>query len=211
MRVRTALALCFMACSCQGSPSGGVADASGDDVRDAVVDTVSDASGDASNDASNDASGDAPQDPGTEAGSTECNALANVGAVVRQMYVATRPATGNGGALVAGTYVLTAAVVYTGPGGGDGETGTTVSDTLALSDEGAYERVALVMESADVDGTSLRQNGRFTTDGGSLRVTQTCPPGRQPFTSYDSDGTRFRIYAPDGRTGPGAMFEYTRR
>lgn len=206
MNVRIGVAFCFLVCGCQGSPSGG-ADASGDAAGDAVADTMDDAS----SDVVSDASGDVSRAADADAGSTECNTLANVGTVVRQMFVATRPATGDGGVIAAGTYVLTAAVVYTGPGGAVGETGTTYSDTVAIASEGAYERVALVVESAGTEGTSLRQNGRFTTDGGGLEVVQTCPMGRQPFRSFDSDGTRLRIYAPTGAGSPGLMFEYTRR
>jgi hypothetical protein len=215
MRAQTALALCFMACSCQGSSSGGGTDAGGDAVTDAVIDAVSDAATDAASDAAidaaSDATADAPQDPDADAGSTECNDLSNVGAVVRQVYVAARPVTGDGGVIAAGTYVLTAAVVYTGPDGGVGETGTTFADTLALSSGGTYERVFSVVNDAGLDGTPMHQNGMFTTDGGGVQVIQTCPTGRQPFTSYDADGTTLRIYAPAGALGPGVMFEYTRR
>ena len=74
-----------------------------------------------------------------------------------------------------------------------------------------YERVASIVDDAGMDGSPLRQNGGFTIDGGSMKVTQTCPKGSQPFTSYDSDGTKLRIYAPAGAFGPGVMFEYTKK
>lgn len=203
MRAQFAFVLCLMVCNCQNSPSGGGTNPS--------VDASIDAVGDASIDAVGDVTADAPQDSGTDAGSTACNALSNVGEVVQQMYVATNPVTGDGGVIATGTYVLTAAAVYTGPDGGVGATGTTFADTLALSDGGTYERVVSVVNDAGLDGRPLHQNGRFTSGGSSLEVTQTCPPGRQPFTSYDSDGTRLRIYAPAGALGPGVMFEYTRQ
>lgn len=205
MRVHFAFALCLMACSGQTPSSAGGTDASSD-VRS---DVSSDVGSDVSSDVGSDVTADAPKD--TDAGSTACNALSNVGAIVQQMYVATNPVTGDGGVIAAGTYVLTAAAVYTGPDGSVGATGTTLSDTLALADGGAYERVVSVVNDAGLDGSPFHQNGRFTSDGGSVQVTQTCPPGRQPFTSYDSDGTRLRIYAPAGALGPGVMFEYTRR
>lgn len=204
MRTQIAFALCLMASSCQNSSSGGGTDASVDvGGTDASVDAVGDAVGDVT--------ADAPQDADTDAGATECNALTNVGTVVQQMYVATSAVAGTGGMIAAGTYVLTAAAVYTGPDGGVGATGTTFADTLVLSVGGTYERVVSIVDDAGRDGTPMHLNGTFASDGGGLRVTQTCPFGRQPFTSYDSDGTRLRIYAPAGALGPGVMFEYSRR
>lgn len=193
MRTQFAFALCLMASGCQNSPSG------------------TDASVDASVDEIGDVTADAPQDSGTDTGSTACNALTNVGPVVQQMYVASNPVTGDGGVIATGTYVLTGATVYSGPDGGVGATGTTYADTLAMSDGGTYERAATVVDDPALEPLYYRQNGRITSDGGSLQVTQTCPAGRQPFTSYDSDGTRLRIYAPAGALGPGVMFEYTRQ
>lgn len=184
-----------MGCSSSSTPSGGGTDAS--------VDAVGDAVGDATT--------DPPQDAGTDTGSAACNALSNVGAVVQQMYVATEPVTGDGGAIPTGTYVLTAAVVYTGPDGGVGPTGTTFVDTLALSNGGQYERVSSIVNDAGLDGSPLHQNGGFKTNGGSLQVIMSCPAGSQPFKSYDSDGTKLRIYAPAAAFGPGVMFEYTKR
>jgi hypothetical protein len=175
------------------TPSGGGTDASVDAVEDATADA------------------DTPQDSGTDTGSAACNALSNVGAVVPQMYVATDPVTGNGGAIATGTYVLTAAAVYTGPDGGVGPTGTTFADTLALSNGGNYERASSIVNDAGLDGSPLHQNGEFRVDGGSIQVILTCPLGSQPFKSYDSDGTKLRIYAPAAAFGPGVMFEYTKQ
>jgi hypothetical protein len=191
MTARFAFALCLVACSTESSSSVGGADASVDAVGDVAA--------------------DAPQDSGADTGSTACNALSNVGAVVQQMYVAAAPVTGGGGAIATGTYALTAAAVYSGPDGGVGPTGTTFADTLALSNGGAYERVVSVVNDAGLDGSPVHQNGGFAIDGGSIEVNQTCPPAPQPFTSYDSDGTKLRIYAPAGILGPGLMFEYTKQ
>lgn len=141
----------------------------------------------------------------------ECNAVSNVGMLVEQMYVATAAVTGSGGAITNGTYVLTAAAAYTGPGGSTGPTGATLVDTIVLADGGSYERVFTVMNAPGPDGT-FHANGTYTTDGASIDVVQTCPAGAQPFTSYDSDGTVLRIYAPAASAlEPGVMFEYTRR
>lgn len=192
MRPLFAFTLCWMACGCPSSPSG----------TDASVDPV---------DAAAPPDALTLDDAGSDAGPTECNALTNLGTVVQQMYVATAGETGSGGTITSGTYILTAASVYTGAGGSTGPTGATLADTLVLADGATYERVFTAMNAPGPDGT-FHQSGTYTTDGASIQATQTCPPGTQPFTSYDSDGTVFRIYAP--ATGPldqGLMFEYTRQ
>jgi hypothetical protein len=184
-----------MVCGCESSPSATDASATDASVTDARVEVTADAS----------------EDSGRDTGSTECNALSNIGTVVPVMNVATAPATGSGGVIASGTYVLTAASIYTGPGGSEGPSGATLADTLVVADGGDYERVFAVVNGPAPDGT-YRQNGRFVTDGASIEVTQTCPPGRQPFTSYDSDGTTVRIYAPAaGARSPAVSFEYTRQ
>ncbi len=149
---------------------------------------------------------------GTGGAPTECNALANVGSVVQQAYVATDGIVGDGGIINSGTYVLTAAAVYTGPDGGTGPTGLALTDTLAL-DGGAYERVLSAVNDAGLDGSAMRQNGTFAIeDGGGIQVVMTCPVGPQPFTSYDSDGTKVHLYAPAAGPGnPALMFEYTKK
>ena len=143
---------------------------------------------------------------------TGCNALANVGSVVQQVYVSADGIVGDGGIINSGTYVLTAATVYTGPGGGTGPTGLSLTDTLAL-DGGAYERVLSAVNDAGLDGSPVRQNGTFVLkDGGGIQVDQTCPAGMQPFNSYDCDGTKLHIYAPAaGPNSPALMFEYTKQ
>jgi len=158
MRAQLAI-LCLMACSCDDSSSGGGTDVTADaapdvtaDVTaDAAPDVTADAAPDVTADAVPDVTADAPQDDGTDTGPTACNALSNIGAVVQQMYVATSPVTGGGGVIATGTYVLTAAAVYTGPDGIAGATGTTFADTVVLSDGGGYERVASIVNDAGLD------------------------------------------------------------
>lgn len=170
-----------------------------------------DASFDAAADASLDATADAPQEAGSDSGSAACNELSNIGTVVPQTFVATDAVSGAGGLLVAGTYVLTAAVVYTGPGGGTGPTGLKLRDTLIIDASNLYQRVTSIVDDAGVDGSPLHENGAFVVDGSSIQVTQTCPPGVQPFTSYDSNGTTIHIYASAAGGSPAVMFEYTRQ
>lgn len=149
---------------------------------------------------------------GTGGAPTGCNALANVGSVVQQVYVATDGVVGDGGIINSGVYVLTAAAVYTGPDGGTGPTGLALTDTVAL-DGGAYERVLSAVNDAGLDGSPIRQNGTFVLeDGGGIQVLMTCPVGAQPFNSYGINGAKFRIYAPAaGPNIPAVMYEYTKQ
>jgi hypothetical protein len=174
-------------------------------------DTTSDGGTDASIDA--DATADAPQETGeasTDGGPSACNALTNVGALVAQTYVATDPVTGDGGTIAPGTYALTAAVVYTGADGGAGPTGTSLEDTIAIDDAGLYQRVASIVNDAGLDGSPIHQNGDVVVNGATIQVNETCPPGTQPFTSYDSNGTKLHVYAPPSGNNPAVMFEYTK-
>lgn len=184
MRARFAFVVCLLACSNQDQSSDGGVDASVDVAKDVTADAPP------------------PQDAGSDA-DAECNMLTNIGTVVPQTFVATDAVTGDGGTVVPGTYVLTAAAIYTGADGGAGPTGTSYKDTLALADGGTYERVASVI--VDGGSNSFRQNGYFVLNGSSIQVKQTCPMGSQPFTSYDSNGSKLHIYAP------GVMFEYTKQ
>jgi hypothetical protein len=189
------IGVCLLGCSSQDATGGSGTDASTDMTADATVDATADAAADAA-----------------EGGLTECNALSNVGTVIQQMYVSTDGVVGDGGALAAGTYVLTAAAVYTGPDGGTGPTGTALADTVALAGGGGYERVVSIINDAGLDGSPIHQNGSFTLfDGGGIQVNQSCPAGAQPFTSYDSDGTTLRIFAPAAGPNPAVMFEYTKQ
>ena len=137
-----------------------------------------------------------------------CNNLANIGPVVQEMYVASDPPTGDGGTIADGTYACTAVVIYTGPDGGTGAVGATIQDTVAVNGT-VYERVYSAVNDAGDDGSTFHQNGHFTLSGGSgISIAATCPTVlKQPFTSYDSDGTKLRFYAP----GPRWMFEYTKQ
>lgn len=190
MRSRIAITVCLVACS-NSSPQD-----------------------DGGTDATADVTVDAPEQEAGKDASTGCNALANIGTVIPQTFVAQDGVTGDGGAIAPGTYVLTAAAVYTGIDGGTGPTGTTFQDTVLVEDAGsAYERVVSIANDAGADGSAVHQNGTFVLNGGgSITLTQTCPPGSGPFTSYDSNGTKLHIYAPAaGQGNPALMQEYTKQ
>jgi hypothetical protein len=190
MKKWSLLGTCLLACSSPSTSTDGGTDASGSDAQADV----------------------AQANDGGDGGPTGCNGLANVGPVTPQTFVASDPVTGDGGVIGEGTYVCTAAVVYTGADGGSGPTGTTLQDTLQISDGGVYQRVLSIVNDAGADGSPMHQNGHYTLGGSSISITQTCPPGAQPFNSYDSSGTKFHVYAPAAGPGnPGLMFEYTKQ
>lgn len=182
--------VCLIACSSQGTPDDGGTDAN-------------------ANDGSVDAAADVVQEAGKDGGAG-CNALVNAATVIDQLFVATAAASGDGGTLVSGTYFMTAASVYTGVDGGAGPTGTTFAETLVM-DGGAYERVQIAVNDAGADGSPYHANGNVTINGASVQVNQTCPILAQPFTTYDSNGTKLHIYAPPAGSNPGIMFEYTKQ
>lgn len=186
-------ATCVLAC---GSQDPTVA------ATDAGVDVTGEEGG---TDAPVDGAADAPKEVGTG-----CNDLVNVGAVVPQMFVTTDPVTGAGGSVVPGTYVLTAASVYVGPSGGSGPTGLTLQDTLSIAEGLLYRRVVVFGDDSGGAPKTVRQNGTFTVTGSSIKVTQTCPAGSQPFTSYDAVGAKIRIHAPAVGPNPALTFEYTK-
>ena len=189
MKAWSVFGACLLACSSQTNTSDGGTDASAD-----VIDDVK---------------ADAPQEAGKDAG---CNSLTNVGTVIQQMNVASDPVTGDGGTIVLGTYVCTAAVIYTGADGGSGPTGTTFQDTVFFPDAGTYEQVTSIVNDAGADGSPIHHNGNYTLAGSTISITQTCPAGTQPFTTYDSNGTKLHIYAPAaGQGNPGLMLEYTKQ
>lgn len=197
MKAWSLFGACLVACSTQSNTSDSGKDAGADVIADASADVIEDVKA------------DAPQEAGNDAG---CNEVTNVGTVIQQLNVASAPVTGDGGTIATGTYVCTAAVVYTGADGGSGPTGTTIQETVLFHDGRTYERVASIVSGAGADGSPIRQNGSYTLAGSTISITQTCPPGAQPFTSYDSDGTKLHIYAPAAGPGnPGVMFEYTKQ
>lgn len=106
-----------------------------------------------------------------------------------------------GGMFPAGTYVLTADVIYTGPGGPTGDTGVThQSVTRNNGSTGTMYEYASIDNMNVFATTPNITSGSYTLhDGGGITVTQTCP-NQQPlnFTSYDVTANSLTVYSPAG-------------
>jgi hypothetical protein len=185
------LAICAVGCaSSANTPSS--TDAGG------AIDASQGATGadDASPDASN------ASDASTSADAGGCSGLPDTASAVTEQYSATAPPNATGGSLLDGTYFLTGATLYTGPGGATGATGRTRKATLQLS-RNAY------LYSSDDDGISYQQAGMVAPSGSALMGTVTCPAGAPaPFTSFSVTSTGFIELAPN-YSGTTATFVHT--
>jgi hypothetical protein len=146
----------------------------------------------ATDDASLDEGGGVETGAGTEGGSADaardgsgaCNALANLGAQVPGVLVASAAPAPNGGTLVDGTYVLTKYQVYTGPGGPSGSAGNSFASTLVLAGS-TYQAVS------NQGSGDERVSGAFMTSGTSYTASVTCPASSVTTVGYTFDGTTF--------------------
>jgi len=98
-----------------------------------------------------------------------CKVEPDIGSTIMEMQVATAmPTPQGGGALVDGTYKLTALTKYTGAGGASGPTGTTLSETSYLAAETSH----LVRTS----GAGLQhEDYSLAPNGTAIVIIQTCP------------------------------------
>jgi hypothetical protein len=126
------------------------------------------------------AEADTPSDGG-------CGVVTNGAAVVPEQNTATAPPTPQGGAIPDGTYFVTAATLYTGPGGATGPTGKTYQFTSQVSGDGtAYDSVDAIS-----GGTPVVAVGTIAISGARITVTQICPTTTMPVSAYvafDSNG-----------------------
>jgi hypothetical protein len=132
---------------------------------------VSDAKGDAKD------AGDANTDGGP------CTPLALSGTYITQQFVATDLPPPMGGTLVDGTYALTAAHDYTGPGGQTGPSATVFQETVVIS---GSSFVATILEMGGFPATEAYTFVVVTPDGGTpnsvLDLTLVCSPNPQAIT-----------------------------
>jgi hypothetical protein len=114
---------------------------------------------------------DAPPESGL------CNDLMQLAMLVQEKFVPQNPPVAQGGAIVNGTYTVTAASVYTGEGGMLGNTGRTITLTATVSNGMVNFVYAGVND-------QIHQNGTFATDGSAISAMLTCKdPGSLDFTS----------------------------
>lgn len=125
-----------------------------------------------------------------------CNTLVNSAPVLPLSYVATAPPSPQGGPIMDGTYLLTAAAIYTGVGGQTGATGGSAQVTIKIT--GTTVQVAnKAMPPGDHLTTTLVPNGT------SFTRTDTCPDTMSQQGAYTATATTFIAILPAGNSPDG--------
>ena len=182
------------ACS-SASPDSGGSDAGA--ASDANKDSGGDAPADASSDATGSPDTSAPSSPATDAAedaALACNVLVNSAAVVTVEQVASNPPAPEGGTIVDGIYAMTSAIIYTGPNGPSGATGT---GQTTLQVEGNTIQVATT-------GQPPALTVSFTTGGTNINAVNTCPDTDPRPATYTATPTSLVIQLPGGTDDAGA-------
>jgi len=144
---------------------------------------------DAAPDAAGDAAPDHPASDAADDAPVACNTLVNSAPSITVEQVASDPPAPQGGIPVDGTYVLSAAVIYTGPAGPTGPSGT--SQTMIQITGSTIQVVST--------GEPPTRTVTFTTSGTSLDSVDTCPDTDTRPGSYTATPTTF-VVALDGGT-----------
>lgn len=138
--------------------------------------------------------GGASNDGGGDSGDSgaACNTLPNEGNFVDQNRIVGEPQTGIGGAIVDGTYELTAADVYVGAGGVPGPSGVTYKGALRIT-TGTLERVTTLQASQGATPVETRSIGDYVAAGTTFTVTQSCPAAFQDQYTYSVQNNTLNI------------------
>lgn len=130
----------------------------------------------------------------TDAGA-KCTAL-ELGPSVTVMAVAEAAQALKGGTIVDGTYVLTSATDYLGPGGATGPRGTL--QRTARYSSGKFEFIRKDMGAAVEVGS-----GTFAITDGRYDQHTTCPEDRKVFGAmFEADATTVKMYVGGDGTNP---------
>ena len=106
--------------------------------------------------------------------------------------VAGNAPTPTGGAIASGTYHLTSAVLYTGPGGTAGPLAATIKSTVQVQGSVAN----LVQDATNKATQRLTQS--FQVNGTVATWTPTCPAtGKSTTTAYSATPTSLTMYIPN--------------
>jgi uncharacterized repeat protein (TIGR02543 family) len=140
-----------------------------------------------------DPDGGVPSDAGSSDGG-QCNSIVNKGQLVKVVQLAQNPPPYQGGPLIQGTYVLTAATIYTGPGGAAGLEGTTLEETIVYFG-GPTSGPLMVVLSID-GGADQSINAVMSSAAAvaSLTVNYQCGPLTQDNDSYTSLPGELHVY-----------------
>ncbi len=151
---------------------------------------------------SNDGGG--PVDSGSPADVADappaCNAIADVAALITANQTGANAPTPMGGTIADGTYALTDATVYTGPGGpsgGLGQARVTIQiqgTTVQIVDDGNPSQ-------------SKRSTATLTTMGTSFTAIDSCPDSKAAVGSYTATSTSLLIFQAAGSLPDGGGSE----
>jgi hypothetical protein len=173
-----AAALCLLAAACSSSNDDSAATDATPPADAAAADPPRDA-------ATREAVTDAGLEAAADAAKAKCNALENVATDVP---VVAQPATApppEGGALASGTYVLTSAVEYTGPGGMSGATSKSMRMTIRIHANGS---------DAETVFEGVNRTATLTTSGTTLRAATICPGTSTDENGYTATPTTLTVY-----------------
>lgn len=127
-----------------------------------------------------------------------CNTIKQVGTTIEETKVAETKPPWTGGALLDGTYALTAFENYTGPGGTAGPTGQKIKITFVVS--GCGKHLEIAQENITKSTLGRTSYDIEMTDATTMTWKPTCPTGKAPeYWNYGVDGTTLAI-GPRGTT-----------
>lgn len=136
--------------------------------------------------------------PSPDAKPAVCNDLVNLATDVSVDSDPSEPPTAEGGTFVDGTYLLTRATVYTGPGGASGPSGETMRMTLR-KDGPRYDSI--------LKGVARR--AEVTIDGTNLVTKSICPSISTRTIGFTATSTSLMIRFPE--SGGTRVYVYERR
>jgi hypothetical protein len=123
----------------------------------------------------------------SSASSTGCNNLVDDGPTVTATRVAAAPPVPAGGAILDGTYELTAFTAYTGVGGATGNLALTASEVQTISG-------TTVQEDGKINGRESRYTTTIRTSETTISTSDTCPSPRTATHGYTATAIELRIY-----------------
>jgi hypothetical protein len=124
-----------------------------------------------------------------------CNAPGQCGSPIAEEQVPSEALPTNGGPIAAGTYVLSALTIYTGPGGASGPVaGSPVAaETLVLAN-GTF--AVSVVFTANMQTMDFYEAGTYSTVGTTVTFDETCPMSAAGMPSdYSATPSQIRFVA----------------
>ena len=177
------LAAAALVCSCVSSGPSGDAGPTTDASTGPTTDTSAGPTTDASTGPTTDTS--AGPTTGADGGMSQCRApvgragctpIAQIATPVNEIQVASAPPRTTAGWYPAGTYALTSATVYTGPGGASGPSGIRYAVTLQVNGMGSTDYFQINWTQPGCPNATYTFSGdTFNTDTALRTVTWMCP------------------------------------